>query len=142
MEEKKEEQFRVVDRRRFSSEGKSQFESNEKRDQSPSGIEAKEESEPNTQNQHQEIDPQNMPALDFSGFVVGLATQALVLLGEVPDPESGVIVKNLDAAKQTIDILCLLKDKTKGNLNQSEERLMTEVVSTMQLKYVQACGIK
>jgi len=57
-----------------------------------------------------------MPQLDFGTFVLSMSSSALVHLGEVPEPESGQIMENVLAAKQTIDILCMLESKTKGNL--------------------------
>ncbi len=77
------------------------------------------------------------PQVDFSTFVLSMASTALVHLGEVPEPESGQIRKDFIAAKQTIDMLCMLQCKTKGNLSQEEHRLLADILYELRLKYVQ-----
>ncbi|BDV00254.1 hypothetical protein TDMWS_03390 [Thermodesulfomicrobium sp. WS] len=81
-----------------------------------------------------------LPQVDFSTFVLSMASTALVHLGEVPEPESGAIRTDLIAAKQTIDILCMLQCKTKGNLTDSENRLLMDLLYELRLKYVQRAG--
>ena len=79
----------------------------------------------------------DLPEVDFSTFVLSMASTALVHLGEVPEPESGQIRKDILAAKQTIDVLCILQCKTKGNLTAQEERLLMDLLYELRLKYVQ-----
>ncbi|MDQ7031634.1 MAG: DUF1844 domain-containing protein [Desulfonauticus sp.] len=79
----------------------------------------------------------NYPKLDFSTFVLSLSSSALVHLGEVPDPESGKNNLNLALAKQTIDVLGMLEQKTKGNLTGQEERLLKDILFDLRMKYVQ-----
>lgn len=74
--------------------------------------------------------------VDFSGFIIGLATQTFAFLGEMPDPRTGQSVVNLDAARHTIDILGVLEDKTKGNLTTSEDQLLKEVLSSVRMGFV------
>ena len=69
-----------------------------------------------------------MPQLDFGTFVLSMSSSALVHLGEVPEPESGQLMENVLAAKQTIDILCMLESKTKGNLTDQETRLLRDML--------------
>lgn len=78
-----------------------------------------------------------MPQLDFGTFVLSMSSSALVHLGEVPDPESGQIMENVLAAKQTIDILCMLESKTKGNLTEQEARLLRDMLFELRMKFVQ-----
>jgi hypothetical protein len=78
-----------------------------------------------------------MPQLDFGTFVLSMSSSALVYLGEVPEPESGQITENVLAAKQTIDILCMLQSKTKGNLTDQEARLLRDMLFELRMKYVQ-----
>ena len=80
---------------------------------------------------------QDLPQLDFGTFVLSMSSSALVHLGEVPEPESGLMQENLLAAKQTIDILCMLERKTKGNLDQQEARLLKDMLFELRMKYVQ-----
>lgn len=76
--------------------------------------------------------------VDFSSFVLSLYSSALVQLGKVDDPTSGEKVKNLDLAEQTIDIIAVLKDKTVGNLNPEEEKLMSALLQELRISYVEA----
>ena len=78
-----------------------------------------------------------LPQLDFGAFVLSMSSSALVHLGEVPEPESGQIMENVLAAKQTIDILCMLQSKTKGNLTDQEARLLRDMLFELRMKYVQ-----
>ena len=74
----------------------------------------------------------------FSQFVLSLATSAYMQMGMIPGPDGKSMEKNLPMAKQSIDILGMLSDKTKGNLNQQEEQLMTQVLSELRMRYVDA----
>jgi len=85
----------------------------------------------------QESDEGSLPPVDFPSFIVGLATQAMMLLGEIPDPQTGTkLAVNLQHARQTIDIISLLKEKTSGNLSPDEEKLMQDVITTLRLSFV------
>lgn len=79
-----------------------------------------------------------LPELDLSAFILALATIALVGLGFMPNPQTNQSERNLPAAKQLIDILGLLKDKTKGNLSQDEQELLDSVLSNLRMQYVRA----
>ena len=79
-----------------------------------------------------------LPEINFSTFVISLSTQALMHLGEIADPLSGKVSKDIPVAKQMIDIIGMLKDKTKGNLNAGEERLTEEILFDLRMKYVEA----
>lgn len=78
-----------------------------------------------------------LPQLDFGTFVLSMSSSALVHLGEIPEPESGQVTENILAAKQTIDILCMLESKTKGNLTAQEARLLKDMLFELRMKYVQ-----
>lgn len=75
--------------------------------------------------------------LTFANFVTSLGLQALMNMGDIKAPGSERIEVDLDAAKETIDLLVLLKEKTKGNLTNHEESLMTSLIADLQLKFVQ-----
>jgi len=79
-----------------------------------------------------------LPEINFSAFVISLSTQALLHLGEIADPLSGKVEIDVPVAKQMIDILAMLKDKTRGNLNASEDRLMQDILFDLRMKYVEA----
>ena len=76
------------------------------------------------------------PEIDFSSFVMSLATQAIVQLGEMPPPAGIQIDVNVAAAKQTIDILSMMEKKTKGNLEPAEASLIEEILHTLRMSYV------
>ena len=59
-------------------------------------------------------------------------------IGEIPNPETGKTEKNLPLAKQSIDIIEMLKEKTKGNLDPEEEKLLDIVLYDLRMKYVNA----
>ncbi len=77
------------------------------------------------------------PELSFATFIVGLSTEALAALGEMPDPATGKARRDLRAAQQLIDILALLREKTRGNLDQNESRLMEAILFDLRMKYVE-----
>jgi hypothetical protein len=76
------------------------------------------------------------PPINFTNFVLSLSTSALFHFGDFPDPESGKTQKNLPAAKQTIDILDMLNEKAKGNLNENETNLIQGILYELKLRYV------
>jgi hypothetical protein len=78
-----------------------------------------------------------LPHIDFATFVLSLSHSALMHLGEAPHPEDGRVEKNLPLAKQNIDLLGLLEEKTKGNLTGDEERLLSQVLFDVRMRYVE-----
>jgi hypothetical protein len=81
--------------------------------------------------------PQALPEIDFSTFLLSLGSSALVHLGDVPD-DDGATEPNLPLAKQTIDLLGLLQEKTRGNLDSGEEKLLAALLYDLRIKYVDA----
>lgn len=78
-----------------------------------------------------------LPKIDFATFVLSLSHSALMHLGEAPDPDTNQVATNLPLAKQNIDILGLLEEKTKGNLTGDEERLLAQVLFDLRMRYVE-----
>ena len=74
--------------------------------------------------------------VDFSTFIMSLTSSAFYHLGDMPDPSSGKKEVNLPAVQQTIDMLIMLQEKTKGNLNEDEKKLLEQLVYELQVKYV------
>lgn len=88
-----------------------------------------------------EAPPGELPPADFSYLVVFLATQAMLCMGEQPDPTTGETVeKNLPGAKHSIDLLGVIQDKTQGNLGDEEHQLLEGVLYDLRMRYVQAAG--
>lgn len=85
---------------------------------------------------------QPMPELDFMGFIFSLSTSVLIHFGEMEDPTTGQKSKNLVAAKQTIDLLGILEEKTKGNLTDHEERFLHDILYDLRMRFVKLSSKK
>ena len=75
--------------------------------------------------------------IDFSTFVLSLGSSALVHLGEIEHPESGQGRENLQLARQTIDILAMLQERTLGNLTPEESRFLADLLAELRLRFVE-----
>jgi hypothetical protein len=75
--------------------------------------------------------------VDFTTFVLSLSHSALMHLGEAPNPDTGGLEKNLALARQTIDLVAMLEEKTKGNLTGDEERLLGQILFDLRMRYVE-----
>jgi len=73
----------------------------------------------------------------FSVLTMSIASSAAMALGLAPDPQTGETAKDKNMARFNIDLLVMLKDKTKGNLNTDESRFLDSVINDLQLKFVQ-----
>jgi hypothetical protein len=82
------------------------------------------------------------PAIDFHTFVLSLGSSALLHLGELERPGAGGPEIDLPMAKNTIDILSMLQDKTRGNLTPEEQKLIEGLVYDLKLRYVEATSKK
>jgi hypothetical protein len=86
---------------------------------------------------------QTLPPITFGTFVLSLSTSALVHLGEGPSPETGKTdPPNLPLAQQTIDILEMLFQKTRGNLDDDEAHLLEAILHDLRMRYVRARDVK
>lgn len=85
---------------------------------------------------NQEKEEQQLPESSFASLILMLATGVYSHLGLVPDPLTKKTNKNLPLAKNTIDILDVLKKKTKGNLTKEEEGFFLNILSDLKMKYV------
>jgi hypothetical protein len=119
--------FQVKDRRRFSDSGEARPDADPEartgasRPTSPPGA----------------PDPAPADRVTFSSFVLGLSTQALCHLGEIPNPTTGGMERDLAAAREVIDILGMLRDKTRNNLEQAEDTLLDSVLFDLRMRYVE-----
>lgn len=87
-------------------------------------------------------DAQDFPHIDFATFVLSLNHSALMHLGEAPNPEDNEVRLSLPLAKQTIDLLGLLEEKTKGNLTGEEERLISQILFDLRMRFVEKSKTK
>ncbi|MDP8213192.1 MAG: DUF1844 domain-containing protein [Candidatus Zapsychrus exili] len=77
------------------------------------------------------------PELNFMNYIASLGFQTMIFLGEVPNPITNETDKNINQAKFLIDTLIMLKEKTKGNLDEKEANLLEASVYELQMKYVE-----
>jgi hypothetical protein len=82
-------------------------------------------------------DDETLPSVDFSTFILSLSHSALVHLGEAPNPETGKVDAHVAMARQTIDLIGMLEEKTKGNLSGAEERLLAQILYDLRMRYVE-----
>jgi hypothetical protein len=76
-------------------------------------------------------------AIDFYTFVLSLGSSAFIHLGDAPSPETGELSRpDLGLAKQTIDILVMLREKTRGNLTAEEEKFLENLLTDLRLRFV------
>jgi len=131
-EKKDEEQEKsfVVRDKRFSA-------TKEEKEESRNKEEPKAEEIPKEDVSAQE---KSLPDIDFTNFTLSLSTSALIQLGEIQDPFTQKSAKNLPLAKQTIDLISMLKEKTKGNLSPEEEKVIEYVLYDLRMRYVKAAG--
>ncbi len=85
---------------------------------------------------------ETLPRVDFATFVLSLSHSALMHLGEAPNPETGSVEKNLPLARQTIDLIAMLEEKTRGNLTGDEERLIGQILFDLRMRYVELSKTK
>ena len=148
------EEFAVNDRRLFNKDGQINAESPAAEGEDISGGPAPagesppaEDSRPTEDSQAEasanpepppRAAPHALPPASFPSLLVGLATSALINLGENQEPGQAPPRVDLSAAKQAIDFLGVLQAKTQGNLESEEEALLETLLYDLRLKYVKA----
>ena len=101
----------------------------------PHGEEEKREAPPKGEASQEETP---LPEMNFANFLLSLSTSALIQLGEIPDPVTKQPVKELTLAKQTIDLIGMLQEKTKGNLTPEEGKMIEYILYDLRMRYVKA----
>ena len=134
-EEKKD--FVVRDKRTFSNEAQQDLEQEDPQAESQEQADTQEKSELDSDEAQSDI---QMPEMNFPTFIFSLNASALFHLGVVEDPGTGKKEKNLPLAKQTIDILGMLEEKTRGNLSSDEESLLKNILTDLRLMFVKETG--
>ncbi len=83
--------------------------------------------------------PGDLPKPDFAGFLISLGSSAFVHMGLIPDPETGKTrTPNLAIARQTIDMIEILEEKTRGNLTSDEATLLRNLLTDLRMRFVTA----
>ncbi|HEX9508061.1 MAG TPA: DUF1844 domain-containing protein [Myxococcales bacterium] len=76
--------------------------------------------------------------IQFSTFLLGLASTALIHLGQSPHPEGGAPATNMVLARQSLDLLAMLREKTEGNLSAEEDKLFQDLLADLRFRFVEA----
>jgi hypothetical protein len=127
--------FVVKDRRTFSSEGTAPA------DEATAPGAGKPETPPAAEAQaRQQTESVPLPQINFPTFIASLNASALVHLGVIEDPVSGKAEKNLPMAKQTIDIISMLQQKSAGNLTPDEDGMLKSILYDLRILYVKEKG--
>ena len=135
-EEKKGKGFVIKDRRHFDESG------SVREEEAPSVEEKKAEAkgeEAGTMPEEaaaSDADETPLPEINFASFIFSLSTTAMYHFGDFPDPVTKETRQNLAAAKQTIDLLSILKAKTEGNLTADEKQLLEGILYELRLRFV------
>ena len=127
--------FIIKDRRIFA-EGDQEKEDKKE----SSGEEVKDQAQKETTPEEKQKPEIHLPEINFATFIISLNASALVHLGVLEDPASGKQVKNLVMGKQTIDILSMIEEKTKGNLTTEEENMLKNILYDLRIIYVKEHG--
>jgi hypothetical protein len=122
--------LKVVDRRRFDAKGELREDAQEAAYQPPVIVNSKADAPEKTESGEQ--------PLTFIGFVASLATNALAAMGLLPEATKQGMPVSMKLAKEYIDIIEILQDKSRGNLTSEEAQMMTRVISDLKMQYVQA----
>ncbi|MBW1722980.1 MAG: DUF1844 domain-containing protein [Deltaproteobacteria bacterium] len=124
--------FILKDRRAFDEKGELKEGAAEKEERTK-------EAPPKTELQAEEPEARPpLPEVNFNSLIFSLSSSALLHLGEIADPQTGRKKTDLQLAKHSIDTIAMLKDKTRGNLTEEEERFLDSILTDLRWRYVKA----
>ena len=131
MEDEQPKGFQVKDRRRFTESGEAREEVEERVEESPKvDLPPPPPQEP--------LEPLGEPSeITLGTFLMSLSTQALMYLGEIPNPVTAKAEIDLAAVRELIDIISMLQEKTRGNLDPAEARLFEKVLYDLRMRFVE-----
>jgi len=119
--------FKVTDRRRFSESVSAR----------PEGEQAEPAAAPSPPEVYAVDERSEDMEVSFLSFVLGLGTQALLHLGDMENPITHRVERDLEAAKQVIDLLGILREKTRNNLEPAEEALLDSTLYDLRMRYLE-----
>jgi hypothetical protein len=136
-EKKKDKGFVIKDRRLFDESGAARVEEeikpeDKKRVENPEAGPRISPAEMDTS----ETEAAPLPEINFASFIFSLSTTAMYHFGDFPDPVTKESQRNLPAAKQTIDILSILKTKTEGNLDEQEKQMLDGILYELRMRFI------
>ena len=141
-EEKTDKGFVVKDRRLFDESGDDRKEEAKAEEKKPEESPDQKSGPSQAEDGSSEADNGPSPEINFANFIFSLSTTAMFHFGDFPDPVTKESTRNLAAAKQTIDILSILKAKTEGNLDEDEKELLEGVLYELRMRYVKEMAVQ
>jgi len=129
--------FVIKDRRAFNESGEL------KEEQAETKQEAEKKTEPKKAGGEAKSETQDrgpLPEVNFQSLIFSLSSSALFHLGEIADPQTGQKQKDLPLAKHSIDTIALLKEKTKGNLEDEEQKFIDTILTDLRWRYARRRG--
>ena len=142
--EPKEESFKVIDRRLFTAEGELRKEALEDEARSEPAARPAPQPAADTRAPAPGAPPAAQPAVEaplpspaFRRLVESLAQNAAMFLGGYADPRTGQAMVDLEGARELIDMLDALRDKTRGNLAPEEDRILLEIIGSLKLSFME-----
>ncbi len=149
-EEQEKKGFRVVDKRRFNSEGETRADAPERPEPPPQPAPPPRQAPPaqradarapaggpQDEPQPRQQQQQRGGGIDFISFVASLATQALAALGALPEARAQGMPVSIEMAREYIEIIAMLQDKTRGNLSREEDAAVQRVMTELRMVYVE-----
>lgn len=135
-DEKKDKGFVIKDKRLFDETGDVREADLKKEEKTIPDQEKQSSPETGSEDLEKQKPEEHYPEVNFISFVLSLSTSVMYHFGDFPDPVTKKAEKNLSAAKQTIDILNMLKNKTAGNLDEDEKSLIDGILYELMMRYV------
>jgi len=133
--------FVIKDKRMFAEEDpEKQDQETTEESAKPSKEEAKASESQEAAAPEEEPTDYQLPKINFATFIFSLNSSVLVQLGLIDDPVTGKKTKHLPLAKQTIDILSMMEEKTRGNLTKDEETMLKNILYDLRMLYVKEKG--
>ena len=122
--------FIVKDRRSLDEKGELKGEKREE--------EAKKKESKEGEAEKEDFQRAPLPEVNFNSLIFSLSSSALLHLGEIADPHTGEKKEDIALAKHSIDTIGMLKEKTKGNLTEEEEKFLDSILTDLRWRYVKA----
>ncbi len=128
--------FKVLDKRRVDEQGEDR--NNDGASSGAAENRKKDEPVKSAVSSSEDVEVrEDVREINFSSFIMSLATQALMQLGQVKPPPGVDLAVDHAAARQTIDIIGMLGEKTKGNLDKDEQQLVDDILNSLRFQFVQ-----
>jgi len=129
--------FQVRDRRRFTETGEVREEAEVERVESRPAAEPAPPVSEETSTEPREERADVPLEITLSTFLMSLSTQALMCLGDIPNPVTGKAEPDLAAARELVDIIGMLEEKTRGNVDPQEARLFEKILFDLRMRFVE-----